>query len=157
MSASPEAAKASPSAPLLYIEKPGECCMRSDTRISRRTGTWPWKSGRSASVYIASISGELGATAEDTAGMRSSSPPWAQLLARHQRTRFKASWGLAETGGQHAAHIDPLDRIARDAGALDRRLDRGGAEIGRRNIRQNALHAAHRGARIAEDDDGIGC
>ena len=30
--------------------------------------------------------------------MRSSSPPWAQLLARHQRTRFKASWGLAETG-----------------------------------------------------------
>lgn len=37
-------------------------------------------------------------TADDTAGMRSSSPPWAQLLARHQRTRFKASWGLAETG-----------------------------------------------------------
>ena len=32
------------------------------------------------------------------AGMRSSSPPYAQLLAQHQRARFKASWGLAETG-----------------------------------------------------------
>ena len=30
--------------------------------------------------------------------MRSSSLPYAQLLARHQRTRFRASWGLAETG-----------------------------------------------------------
>jgi PncC family amidohydrolase len=37
-------------------------------------------------------------TSDDTAGMRSSSLPFAQLLARHQRTRFKASWGLAETG-----------------------------------------------------------
>ena len=37
-------------------------------------------------------------TADDSAGMRSSSPPWAQLLARHQRQRFNASWGLAETG-----------------------------------------------------------
>jgi len=37
-------------------------------------------------------------TSEDTAGMRSSSPPFAQLLARHQRQRFRASWGLAETG-----------------------------------------------------------
>ncbi|MFN0186393.1 MAG: CinA family protein [Aquabacterium sp.] len=37
-------------------------------------------------------------TAEDMAGLRSSSPPYAQLLARHQRQRFKASWGLAETG-----------------------------------------------------------
>ncbi len=37
-------------------------------------------------------------TADDTAGMRSSSPSWAQLLAHHQRTRFKASWGLAESG-----------------------------------------------------------
>jgi PncC family amidohydrolase len=36
--------------------------------------------------------------AADTAGMRSSSPPYAQLLARHQRTRFAAVWGLAETG-----------------------------------------------------------
>lgn len=37
-------------------------------------------------------------TAEDMAGLRSSSPPYAQLLARHQRSRFRASWGLAETG-----------------------------------------------------------
>ncbi|MBC7956073.1 MAG: CinA family protein [Cytophagales bacterium] len=37
-------------------------------------------------------------TADDMAGMRSSSAPYAQLLARHQRARFRASWGLAETG-----------------------------------------------------------
>ncbi len=37
-------------------------------------------------------------TSDDTVGLRSSSPPYAQLLARHQRTRFRATWGLAETG-----------------------------------------------------------
>lgn len=37
-------------------------------------------------------------TSDDTVGMRSSSPPYAALLARHQRERFKATWGLAETG-----------------------------------------------------------
>jgi PncC family amidohydrolase len=37
-------------------------------------------------------------TSDDTAGMRSSTPAFAQLLARHQRTRFRATWGLAETG-----------------------------------------------------------
>ncbi|MEO9148793.1 MAG: CinA family protein [Burkholderiaceae bacterium] len=37
-------------------------------------------------------------TSDDTVGMRSSSLPYAQLLARHQRERFRASWGLAETG-----------------------------------------------------------
>jgi nicotinamide-nucleotide amidase len=37
-------------------------------------------------------------TSDDTLGMRSSSPPYARLLASHQRTRFKATWGLAETG-----------------------------------------------------------
>ncbi len=37
-------------------------------------------------------------TSDDTAGVRSSSLPYAQLLARHQRTRFRATWGLAETG-----------------------------------------------------------
>jgi nicotinamide-nucleotide amidase len=37
-------------------------------------------------------------TSDDTVGMRSSSPPYAALLARHQRSRFRASWGLAETG-----------------------------------------------------------
>ena len=37
-------------------------------------------------------------TTDDLAGMRSSSPPYALLLAQHQRARFKANWGLAETG-----------------------------------------------------------
>jgi PncC family amidohydrolase len=37
-------------------------------------------------------------TSDDTVGMRSSSAPYAQLLARHQRERFRATWGLAETG-----------------------------------------------------------
>ena len=37
-------------------------------------------------------------TAEDTAGLRSASLPFARLLARHQRLRLRASWGLAETG-----------------------------------------------------------
>lgn len=37
-------------------------------------------------------------TAEDTAGIRSSSLPYARLMAAHQRTRFRATWGLAETG-----------------------------------------------------------
>ena len=32
------------------------------------------------------------------AGLRSSSEPYAMLLARTCRTRFGASWGLAETG-----------------------------------------------------------
>lgn len=37
-------------------------------------------------------------TSDDTLGMRSSSPAYAALLARHQRGRFRATWGLAETG-----------------------------------------------------------
>ena len=37
-------------------------------------------------------------TSDDLVGMRSSSPPFAALLARHQRQRFKASWGVAEPG-----------------------------------------------------------
>jgi PncC family amidohydrolase len=39
-----------------------------------------------------------GLTAADTRGMRSSSPPYARLVAGHQRLRFEATWGLAETG-----------------------------------------------------------
>lgn len=34
----------------------------------------------------------------DMRGMRSSSEPYAQLLARTMRTRFNATWGLSETG-----------------------------------------------------------
>lgn len=37
-------------------------------------------------------------TEAQMAGMRSSSEPYAMLLARTSRTRFGASWGLAETG-----------------------------------------------------------
>ena len=74
-------------------------------------------------------------TSDDTVGMRSSSPPYAALLARHQRQRFKASWGLAETGaagpdgntyGDPAGHsclaVDgpvTLDRMLR-TGSADR-------------------------------------
>lgn len=35
---------------------------------------------------------------EDVAGMRSSSEPYALLLARTARDRFAADWGLSETG-----------------------------------------------------------
>ena len=40
----------------------------------------------------------LGVTREAVAGMRSSSEPYAQLLARTARENFGATWGLAETG-----------------------------------------------------------
>lgn len=40
----------------------------------------------------------LGITREDVAGLRSSSEPYALLLARTVRERFGASWGLSETG-----------------------------------------------------------
>jgi len=48
-------------------------------------------------------------TAEETAGMRSASLEYAQLLACHQRTRFRATWGLAETGA-----AGPTDNIYGD-------------------------------------------
>ena len=37
-------------------------------------------------------------TADDMAGLRSSTLPYAQLMARHQRERFRATWAVAETG-----------------------------------------------------------
>ena len=64
--------------------------------------------------------------------------------------------GLAEAGGEDAAHVDLLDRLVGDAGALDRRADRGGAELGGAGAGEGALEAAHRGAGVGEDDDGIG-
>jgi nicotinamide-nucleotide amidase len=42
--------------------------------------------------------GLAGITDADMAGMRSSSEPFAQLLAQTLRTRLGATWGLAETG-----------------------------------------------------------
>lgn len=69
---------------------------------------------------------------EDLEGLRSSSPPYARLLARHQRSRFGATWGLAETGaagpdgnryGDPAGHAclavdgpSPRDRTLRTGG-----------------------------------------
>jgi PncC family amidohydrolase len=40
----------------------------------------------------------MGLDNDQVRGIRSSSEPYAQLLARTQRTRFEADWGLAETG-----------------------------------------------------------
>lgn len=40
----------------------------------------------------------LGLTRETVAGMRSSSEPYALLLARTVRANFSADWGLSETG-----------------------------------------------------------
>ena len=40
----------------------------------------------------------MGITDEAMKGLRSSSEPYAMLLARTSRTRYAATWGLAETG-----------------------------------------------------------
>ena len=40
----------------------------------------------------------LGITPNDLVGMRPASEPYAALLARTVRTKFAATWGLAETG-----------------------------------------------------------
>lgn len=40
----------------------------------------------------------MGITDEQMRGLRSSSEPYAMLLARTNRQRFEATWGLAETG-----------------------------------------------------------
>ena len=39
-----------------------------------------------------------GITREEVEGMRSSSEPYAALLARRSRERLSATWGLSETG-----------------------------------------------------------
>jgi PncC family amidohydrolase len=50
-------------------------------------------------VYTrAAREGLLGITEADMAGMRSSSEPYALLLARRVRARLGADWGFAETG-----------------------------------------------------------
>jgi len=52
-----------------------------------------------AVVYTrAAREGLLGITVEDMGGMRSSSEPYALLLARRVRERLGADWGFAETG-----------------------------------------------------------
>ncbi len=52
-----------------------------------------------AVVYTAIARRELmGIPNLETQGMRSASEPYALLLARTARTRFRATWGLSETG-----------------------------------------------------------
>ena len=52
-----------------------------------------------AVVYtLASRSALLGISAQDMAGMRSASEPYAALLAQRTRARLGATWGLSETG-----------------------------------------------------------
>src|SRR5262249_60428447 len=52
-----------------------------------------------ASVYtLASRSALLHLSAEDMAGIRSASEPFAKLLARRVRDNLGATWGLSETG-----------------------------------------------------------
>ncbi len=58
---------------------------------------------------------------------------------------------LALAGLQHLAHHDVLDLLGLDLRALQRRLDRHAAELGRVERGQAAAHLADRGARGAED------
>jgi PncC family amidohydrolase len=52
-----------------------------------------------AVVYtLASRSALLSLTAQDLAGIRSASEPFARLLARRVRDNLGATWGLSETG-----------------------------------------------------------
>ena len=83
---------------------------------------------------------------DDTVGMRSSSPPYALLLARHQRTRFKASWGLAETGAAGPSgntYGDPAGHscLAVDGPVVRERLLRTGSNDRAANMLAFALAA----------------
>jgi nicotinamide-nucleotide amidase len=50
-------------------------------------------------VYTAAArAGLLGISAQEMAGMRSASEPYARLLAQRMRERLGATWGLSETG-----------------------------------------------------------
>jgi nicotinamide-nucleotide amidase len=85
-------------------------------------------------------------TAEDTAGIRSSSPPYAQLLARHQRARFRADWAVAETGaaGPTGNHYgDPAGHtcLAVDGPVAAERLLRTGLDDRQANMLAFALAA----------------
>jgi hypothetical protein len=64
-----------------------------------------------------------------------------------------AGRGLALTGGQDAAHVDPRPRPGSTLGALERGLDRDRAELGGGHGGQRAEEAADGGAGCADDDD----
>lgn len=91
--------------------------------------------GGAVTYTKAARSGLLGITDADMEGMRSSSEPYALLLARTVRTRLGADWGFAETGasgptgnryGDAAGHSclaisGPVERvITLETGASDR-------------------------------------
>ncbi|MGG5889010.1 CinA family protein [Falsiroseomonas sp. HC035] len=89
-----------------------------------------------AVVYTAQARGALlGITAAEMAGLRSSSEPYALLLARTVRARFGTDWGIAETGaagpagnryGDAAGHSclaisGPVERVVTlETGSTDR-------------------------------------
>lgn len=58
-------------------------------------------------------------TSADTVGMRSSSPPYAMLVARHQRARFRSDWGVAETGAAGPTGNTYGDRAGHTCLAVD--------------------------------------
>ena len=58
---------------------------------------------------------------------------------------------LALAGLQDLAEDDLLDLLGADAGALQRRLDRGAAEVGGVDRGEGAAHLADGGARGSED------
>jgi PncC family amidohydrolase len=92
-----------------------------------------------AVVYtIQAREGLMGISAADMADMRSSSEPYASLLARRLRERFGVTWGLAETGasgpsgnryGDAAGHSclaisGPVERVRTiETGAADRQAN----------------------------------
>lgn len=85
-------------------------------------------------------------TSDGTVGMRSSSPPYAQLLARHQRTRFRSTWGLAETGAAGPAgntYGDPAGHscLAVDGPVVPERMLRTGSDERQPNMIAFALAA----------------
>ena len=82
--------------------------------------------------------GLMGIDDEAMRSMRSSSEPYALLLAQTARTRFRADWGLAETGasgpegnryGDPAGHAciavagDGVERVITLRTGSDRRID----------------------------------
>ncbi len=75
-----------------------------------------------------------------------------------RRPAAKPAWRAGAwpwPGGEDAAHQQLADLAGLHARALQRRLDRGAAQLGRRGARKLALEAAHGRARGADDDDGI--
>ena len=104
-------------------------------------------------------------TSDDTAGMRSSSSPYAQVLARHQRSRFRASWSLAETGAAGPtgnSYGDPAGHtcLAIDGPVMRERTLRTGQDDRHRNMIRFAMAAlelleeAIDAAQVAGPSDG---